>query len=93
MLRRDWNQLRTRDRVLVHHTIGDEPRLVEGVVINVVFADNCNEVSVRVTTDVGVEVITPSRPTVHGDPIELDGHCWRCASSEPATSVPKRSRG
>lgn len=92
MLRRDWNQLRTRDRVLVHLAVDGESRLVAGVVINSAVAGNCNEVKVRVTTDAGDKVITPSRLTVHADPIEFDGHCWRCASSETAVAPANRSR-
>lgn len=80
MLRRDWNALRTRDRVLVHHTVDGDQRLCAGVVIGVQVAGSGNEVEVRIDTERGQETISPSRLAVHRDPIDLDGHCWRCSA-------------
>jgi hypothetical protein len=94
VLRIDWNALRGGDRVLVHHAIDDEVRLVAGVVTAVTAVGGSNDIEVRVTTHRGQRVIHPPRLSVHHDPIEYDGHCWRCAALEPptTTTVPKRRR-
>ena len=93
MLRHDWNALRGGDRVLVHHSIDNEVRLVAGIVTAVTHDQRCNEVAVRVTTHQGQQLIHPPRLSVHHDPIEYDGHCWRCAALEPpATSSPSKRR-
>ena len=92
MLRHDWNALRHGDHVLVHHSMDDEVHLVAGVVTAVTADDGGNHIiSVRVATHRGQQVVHPRRLSVHHDPIEFDGHCWRCAAlAPPTTATPKR---
>jgi hypothetical protein len=94
VLRHDWNALRHGDRVLVHHSIDDQVRLVAGVVTAVTPGQGGNDIAVRLTTHRGQEVVHPRRFSVHHDPIEYDGHCWRCAALAPPTtpSTSKRRR-
>lgn len=83
MLRADWNSLRPGDRVMVHHSRGDGAgRLLAGVVTAVAPASGSNEVAVRVSTGNASELLHPGRLSVHHDPIEFDGHCWRCSAGE-----------
>jgi hypothetical protein len=92
VLRHDWNALRSGDRVLVHHSIDEELRLVTGVVTAVTADDGGNDITVRVLTPRGQQVVHPGRLSVHHDPIELDGHCWRCAALGPPTTAPPSKR-
>jgi hypothetical protein len=78
--------------VLVHHAIDDHVRLVAGVVTGVTTLAGGNDVAVRLTTGGGREIIHPSRLTVHHDPIEYDGHCWRCVTNDPPTTAPAKRR-
>jgi hypothetical protein len=89
VLRLDWNSLRAGDRLLVHHSDVDAVRLLAGVVTSVTLADGCNEVEVRVTTNSGTRVFRPQRLMVHHDPIEFEGHCWRCATLSPPAARAK----
>jgi hypothetical protein len=91
MLRLDWNALRAGDRVLVHHgSDGGDVHLVAGVVTAVASAAGSNDVTVRVSTLSGQQVIRPPRLSVHHDPIGFDGHCWRCAALVPPATTTKR---
>jgi hypothetical protein len=79
--------------VLVHHSIDDEVRLVTGVVTEVATGGGGNDITVRVATHRGQQVVHPSRLSVHHDPIEFDAHCWRCeALHPPTTSTPSKRR-
>jgi hypothetical protein len=93
MLRLEWNSLRAGDRVLVHDADDPQLRLVAGVVSAVLQTSGANEVSIRVTTPVGVRVVKPQRLSVHPDPVGFDGQCWRCAgpqSASQASTAPRR---
>lgn len=91
MLREQWNSLRTGDRVLVHHSVDGQLRLAAGVVTAVTAGAGSNDVSVKLSSRGTPEVVHPQRLHVHTDPIEADGHCWRCAADSPvATPPPKR---
>lgn len=92
MLRHDWNALRNGDRVLVHHSVDDELRLVAGVVTSVTSGAGGNDIAVRVTTPRGQQLIHPARLSVHRDPIEYNGHCWRCAALDPMTTSSPTSK-
>lgn len=82
VLRADWNSLRPGDRVMVHHTTDDGGvRLLAGVVATVASGGGANDVAVRVSHG-GTRLVHPGRLSVHHDPIEFDGHCWRCSAGE-----------
>lgn len=90
MLRVDWNALRTGDRVLVHD--GDDAmRLVAGVVVSTAPGAGSNAIAIKLTGG-GSDTVEPQRLTVHHDPIEFDGHCWRCTTIDGAASRPKRAQ-
>ena len=94
MLRLEWNSLREGDRVLVHDADDPELRLLAGVVAGVLNTSGSNEVSIKVTSSVGMRVIQPQRLSVHHDPVDFDGQCWRCAGPQSATrAVPRPRRG
>ena len=90
MLRLEWNSLRQGDRVLVHDADDSNLRLLAGVVARVRQTSGSNEVSVRVVTPTGVSIIQPQRLTVHHDPVDFDGQCWRCAGPQSAARTPAR---
>ena len=92
MLRLEWNSLRAGDRVLVQDADDAQLRLVAGVVAAVLQTSGANEVSIRVTSPVGVRVIKPQRLSVHHDPVDLDGQCWRCAGPQSASRASTRPR-
>jgi hypothetical protein len=92
MLRLDWNLLRRGDRVMVHDTDDPQRRLVAGVVTAVVETTGSNEVSIRVISPGGVRMIQPQRLSVHHDPVDFDGQCWRCAGPHSASQVPARPK-
>lgn len=91
MLRLEWNSLQAGDRVLVHDADDPQRRLLAGVVAAVLPTSGANEVSIRV----GVRVIKPQRLSVHPDPVDFDGQCWRCAGPQSAAQAPAcpRQRG
>jgi hypothetical protein len=91
MLRLDWNMLQPGDRVLVHDADDPQRRLVAGVVSAVLQTSGPNEVTIRVTSP-GHRVIQPMRLSVHHDPVDFDGQCWRCAGPLPASQAPARPR-
>jgi hypothetical protein len=92
MLRLEWNSLREGDRVLVHDADDPELRLLAGVVAGVLKTSGPNEVSIKVTSPVGVRVIQPQRLSVHHDPVDFDGQCWRCAGPQSASRAAPRPR-
>ena len=83
MLRADWNALDHGDSVLVHHTARGLPQLIPGVVVSVAAASGSNNVGIRLAGRSRDELVHPARLLVHHDPIELDGHCWRCTTDRP----------
>ncbi len=84
MLRNDWNALRPGDRVMVHDTSNDgAAHLVAGSVVSVESTGGSNDIAVKVADRGGSRIVHPSRLSVHHDPIEFDGHCWRCTSGDP----------
>lgn len=94
MLRLEWNSLQAGDRVLVHDADDPERRLLAGVVATVLATSGANEVSIRVSTPVGVRMVTPQRLSVHPDPVDFDSQCWRCAGPQSAPQAPApRRRG
>jgi hypothetical protein len=92
MLRLEWNSLRTGDRVLVHDAEDPQLRLVAGVVAEVLQTSASNEITIRLTSPGGGRVIQPQRLSVHHDPVNFDGQCWRCAGPKPASQAPARPR-
>ena len=92
MLRLEWNSLRAGDRVLVHDADDPQRRLVAGVVAAVLTTSGANEVSIRVTTPTGVRVVKPQRLSVHADPVDFDGQCWRCAGPKSSSQAAPRPR-
>lgn len=92
MLRLEWNSLRTGDRVLVHDADDPHLRLLAGVVTEVQETPGANEVSIKVSTPVGVRLVKPQRLSVHPDPVDFDGQCWRCAGPQSAPPPATRSR-
>ena len=92
MLRLEWNSLRTGDRVLVHDADDPHLRLLAGVVATVLETSGANEVSIKVSTPVGVRLVKPQRLSVHPDPVDFDGQCWRCAGPQSAPPPATRSK-
>ena len=92
MLRLEWNSLRPGDRVLVHDADDPQLRLLAGVVARVRSTPGSNEVSIRVAMPTGVSLIQPQRLSVHHDPVDFDGQCWRCAGPQSAAQTPTRSK-
>lgn len=86
MLRADWNGLGSGDNVLVHHNNRGQPQLIPGVVVSVATVDGSNDVGIRLAGRALDELVHPGRMSVHHDPIELDGHCWRCTAGQPVRS-------
>jgi len=78
--------------VLVHDADDPQLRLLAGVVARVRQTSGSNEVSIRVVTSAGGKLIQPQRLSVHHDPVDFDGQCWRCAGPQSATNTPTGSK-
>ena len=66
---------------MVHHADGDAGHaLLPGVVAAVESTGTgSNVVAVDMTTPLGTRSVHPGRLSVHHDPVEFDGQCWRCS--------------
>ena len=79
MLRFEWNALRTGDHVLVHDPRTAEMILTRGVVASVDTHKGANVVGIRVGGNSGeTTVLWPSHISLHRDPRDPSGVCWRC---------------
>jgi hypothetical protein len=78
MLRFEWNGLQPGDRVLVHDARADDLALVPGVVTRIERHRGVNGVGIRV----GADILWPTYPAVHRDPLDPGEPCWRCQGTD-----------
>jgi hypothetical protein len=92
MNRHGWNALREGDYVMVHDESDPSMKLIPGRVVEVISEGGSNGVAIRITPPRGkASTVSPSRLMVHAEPLDPDGHCWRCDTAADAAARERRN--
>ncbi len=82
MIRPQWQALRVGHHVLVHDEEMAGMPLVPGRVAMIQTDPNSNDIGIRITPTEGTsKIVRPRRLAVHMPQLDLDEHCWRCATA------------